>query len=266
MVGTVFQVPGTVFRMLPNPTIYHWDLTELSIISMISEFEIMLSFLFTSEKDVFKSADMNFLPEGALPSCLPSLVPSIKDVCKRLSQLESTDSDDNEDTVNKLGLSKGGAAAFPPFVLEALHNSIELCTNYLNTPELVPLVQLIFRAHIQEVLDMVNDEERIKQLDEADAESRPNILMGTYMVQLRKRIIDVVCKWLSMDPEQNKRFAAISHTVIRIGREPEELVNDIWCTLMVRMLCWLLLHDFHVKDVQVNKSELFQSRSPVYIA
>ncbi|KAK3315708.1 hypothetical protein B0H66DRAFT_604036 [Apodospora peruviana] len=40
----------------------------------------------------------------------------------------------------------------------------------------------------------------------------------------------------------------------------------IWCTLVFRMLCWLLLHDFHKKDVQIPKSELLGSRLPVYIA
>ncbi|CAN8098309.1 unnamed protein product [Discula destructiva] len=46
----------------------------------------------------------------------------------------------------------------------------------------------------------------------------------------------------------------------------EELAEDVWCTLVLRMLCWLLLHDFHKKDVQISKSELYQSRLPVYIA
>lgn len=43
--------------------------------------------------------------------------------------------------------------------------------------------------------------------------------------------------------------------------------EDIWCTLVFRMICWLMLHDFHKKDVQdVSKSELLGSRLPVYIA
>lgn len=51
------------------------------------------------------------------------------------------------------------------------------------------------------------------------------------------------------------------------GMEAEaQLTEEIWCTLVFRMLCWLLLHDFHKKDVQISKSELFGSRLPVYIA
>lgn len=44
------------------------------------------------------------------------------------------------------------------------------------------------------------------------------------------------------------------------------IINDIWCTLIFRMLCWLTLHDFHKKDKQISKSELIGSRLPVYIA
>lgn len=42
--------------------------------------------------------------------------------------------------------------------------------------------------------------------------------------------------------------------------------DDIWCTLVFRMICWLMLHDFNRQDVQVSKSELLGSRMPVYIA
>jgi hypothetical protein len=42
--------------------------------------------------------------------------------------------------------------------------------------------------------------------------------------------------------------------------------DDIWCVLLFRMICWLMLHDFHKKDVQKPKSELLGSRLPVYIA
>jgi hypothetical protein len=41
--------------------------------------------------------------------------------------------------------------------------------------------------------------------------------------------------------------------------------NYVWCALVFRMLCWLLLHDFDKKDVQRPKSELMGSRLPVYI-
>lgn len=42
--------------------------------------------------------------------------------------------------------------------------------------------------------------------------------------------------------------------------------DDIWCTLVFRMICWLMMHDFHKLDRQVPKSELLGSRMPVYIS
>lgn len=41
--------------------------------------------------------------------------------------------------------------------------------------------------------------------------------------------------------------------------------NYIWCTLVFRMICWLLLHDFDKEDVQKPKGELMGNRLPVYI-
>ncbi|KAF9872787.1 modin [Colletotrichum karsti] len=42
--------------------------------------------------------------------------------------------------------------------------------------------------------------------------------------------------------------------------------EDIWCTLVFRSICWLMLHDFHPHDVNIVPTELFGSRIPVYIA
>ena len=42
-------------------------------------------------------------------------------------------------------------------------------------------------------------------------------------------------------------------------------IHDIWCTLVLRMMLWLMLHDFHKKDVQISKSEVYDLRQPVYI-
>jgi hypothetical protein len=42
--------------------------------------------------------------------------------------------------------------------------------------------------------------------------------------------------------------------------------DDVWCTLVLRMICWLMLHDINKQDVQLSKSELLGSRMPVYIS
>jgi hypothetical protein len=47
---------------------------------------------------------------------------------------------------------------------------------------------------------------------------------------------------------------------------PQDVVrNTVWCALVFRMICWLILHDFDKKDVQLSKSELMGSRLSVFI-
>ncbi|OAQ99478.1 hypothetical protein LLEC1_02335 [Akanthomyces lecanii] len=51
---------------------------------------------------------------------------------------------------------------------------------------------------------------------------------------------------------------------VLLSAQPASL-DDIWCTLVFRMICWLMLHDFNKLDRQLPKSELLGSRVPVYI-
>ncbi|KAH6884006.1 hypothetical protein B0T10DRAFT_580225 [Thelonectria olida] len=53
---------------------------------------------------------------------------------------------------------------------------------------------------------------------------------------------------------------------VDVKLEEKQGINDVWCVLVFRMICWLLLHDFHKMDVQIDKDGLFGSRLPVYIA
>lgn len=39
----------------------------------------------------------------------------------------------------------------------------------------------------------------------------------------------------------------------------------IWYALVFRMICWLILHDFDKKDIQVPSSDLMGNRQPVFI-
>lgn len=86
--------------------------------------------------------------------------------------------------------------------------------------------------------------------------------------------------------EHSTKEAALNHfegqreisIPVGIGAESEENYSgvsladldvshdDVWCTLVFRMVCWLMLHNFNKKDVQVPKSELMGSRMPVYIS
>ncbi|KAH6988680.1 hypothetical protein EDB80DRAFT_690236 [Ilyonectria destructans] len=75
------------------------------------------------------------------------------------------------------------------------------------------------------------------------------------------------------DPETREEkfmdiyFGIVLHRIHKAAKmENNYRVPEIWTTLVFRMLCWLLLHDFHENDVQIPKSELFSNQLPVYIA
>jgi len=48
-----------------------------------------------------------------------------------------------------------------------------------------------------------------------------------------------------------------------LSQDRKEQRNTIWVSLIFRMLCWLLLHDFDKADVKVVPSDLKGSRMPV---
>ena len=46
----------------------------------------------------------------------------------------------------------------------------------------------------------------------------------------------------------------------------KELRNTIWISLIFRMFCWLLLHDFDKADAKIVPSDLKGSRMPIFIS
>ncbi|GJC79944.1 hypothetical protein ColLi_02782 [Colletotrichum liriopes] len=131
---------------------------------------------------------------------------------------------------------------------------------------------------------------RFEDIDAAAPELKQDKLMEVYFRVVRSKVI-------AESKESKDRRASISPTAPPVGfgglkrrnqtnlstwtadtvdddeqiflyaLEDEEVkYGDIWCTLVFRMICWLMLHDFHKKDVQVSKSELLGSRLPVYIS
>lgn len=113
----------------------------------------------------------------------------------------------------------------------------------------------------------------IQELDAA-SDHKHALLMDLYFRSVRARVVDRVCDRLQKQkgsmPMASPTVRRSTDFAVELARkqprdELEEKVSDVWCTLVFRSLCWLLLHHFHEKDVQVEKSDLYESRQPVYI-
>lgn len=111
-----------------------------------------------------------------------------------------------------------------------------------------------------------------EDVNEAPPEERQEKLMGVYFETILPRVLQLSTLgrcWATLH-RHNANPAKEGQEAQKMQssktRFLEERANDIWCTLVFRMLCWLLLHNFHKKDMQIPKSELLGSRLPVYIA
>lgn len=120
----------------------------------------------------------------------------------------------------------------------------------------------------------------LERLDSATSSERHHLLARLYVHFIRQRIMntrlppieldlhdpqDDIDDPLHTDTDESTSLSAILITKPSSYQPTDGDVSDIWCTLVFRMLCWLMLHDFHKKDIQVSKSDVFDSRLPVYI-
>lgn len=311
MLSECLHIRNSCFRMLPNPTPYHWDKKFFSLRKLLQEFR--------------KKVQDEAMDQSR----------QVRDLA-RLA----------EEVVDEL---RPGPQDFSIPLLDALHSAILKCDDFLTAHELQELVTMVLREHFQEILRMANEGAQdstptgtgtatgashpsaaagkrppsFDDLISASPEERQEMFMEIYftMVLPRVRLQAVEAfrrrKTTNYPPSRHGRDPAVSSTssavatpgetegarprlrgtqsngssdMLRPGlhaqasdsdgfgrhlRRPSvgddiktlvDQAHDIWCTLVFRMLCWLLLHDFHRKDVQISKSELLGSRLPVYIA
>jgi hypothetical protein len=136
--------------------------------------------------------------------------------------------------------------------------------------------------------------QKLRRLDSASYGERHAVLIDMYISWVRENVIWEICSELDRqrrcqnpqnEPQRIQRTGTLLGAPLAgVGDElddegldvedcwsyvePEEMqeISDLWCVLIFRMICWLLLHDFHKMDVQIDKDGLFGSRLPVYIA
>jgi hypothetical protein len=327
MLGKTLHIRNSAFRVLPNPTPYHWDKNFFNLRRLASEYSKKIN---DSDDDLPPAEYIQDLVDDA------NIVVCALDADKK---------------------SKTPGYSMP--LLNTLHDVLDRCDKYLKASD-ADLVRMVVREHFQEVLKLINkksggegdsdgkgdpggksgsegkttasgDKHRAKHFHEltaASPEQRQEAFMDLYFFEVlrhvreravtsyqRRQTTHYASSILSREPSADgvaeTRAASPSSSpspatqpsptspsptrprsgiqqsgpsipTVRIqspGRPRHQdregmdatttLESDasaVWCTLVLRMLCWLLLHDFDKKDVQVAKSELLGNRLPVYIA
>ncbi|KAF9875880.1 hypothetical protein CkaCkLH20_06812 [Colletotrichum karsti] len=108
----------------------------------------------------------------------------------------------------------------------------------------------------------------LQQLDSASSREKHGLLSQINLVAVRKRVIEVVYNQLKSEVarEEDPLEQAETKEMLELMKgQHDQQINDIWCALIVRMVCWLMLHDFHPKDAHIDKGNTYGSRLAVYI-
>lgn len=131
------------------------------------------------------------------------------------------------------------------YAREAVHDAIDDTTNYLLSLTQAEVLNVLV-AHITKVVDVLADPN--SSLNALILANKEESLLSSYFYRIRPAVIgraDVN----GDDPSE----------------EGMEKRNVIWISLIFRMLCWLLLHDFNKADVMIVPAVLKGSRMPVYV-
>lgn len=128
---------------------------------------------------------------------------------------------------------------------EAIHKLLDKMSNFLvNQPQAEVLS--VLTAHISKMVDILEDQKA--PLNSVVLLQKEKELLKTYFDDVRPVVV------ADKDNEGRHR-----------SKDQVELRDNIWLSLMFRMFCWLLLHDFDPGDVNIVPSDLKGSRMPIFI-
>lgn len=128
---------------------------------------------------------------------------------------------------------------------ESIHDAVDETTSYLLSLSQLEVLSVLV-AHITKVVEVLQDPS--SPLNTIVLANKEEALLSHYFYEIRPHVIG------NLD---NKKRP--------LPKTEKEQRNTIWITLIFRMLCWLLLHDFDKSDVKIVPSDLKGSRMPVYI-
>jgi hypothetical protein len=145
--------------------------------------------------------------------------------------------------ISKLGCPDG--AKLNIHSREVVHDALDERTNYLLTLTQAEVLSVLV-GHITKVVEVLADPN--SPLNTIVLANKEDTLLSYYFSKIRPAVID------NLDSNRNP-----------LSGQEKEKRNTIWISLIFRMLCWLLLHDFNKADVNIVPTDLKKSRMPVYI-
>ena len=246
----MLHVKDTVFRMLPNPTVFYWDPNTFSLPNLLSEY--ITSLRLFREKHMAGSEQIKSILDWA-------------ETDQKFPLLRAEGS-----TLDVFGEDINGATLVNS--LNHLRAGIELCDDFfakMKKPSL-SLVKKVTRTHIQEVMSILHEKNEkddrttneatndamnnasitIHDIDSAPADERESLLMQMYYDRVRPNVARIIGQQTLLSKHMRERRDSVpsdngsniaSPRSAKMFTTSDE-VNEIWCVLVFRMLCWLQLY------------------------
>ena len=131
---------------------------------------------------------------------------------------------------------------------EAIHDAIDNITVYLLNSKQADVLSVLV-SHISNVVDVLDNPNSPLNTIALTNANKEETLFAFYFENIRPAVVT--------SSDTNRKVA--KNSVEGAQR------SAIWISLMFRMLCWLLIHDFDKADVRVAPSDLKGSRMSVFI-
>ncbi|KAI0874733.1 hypothetical protein GGS24DRAFT_516334 [Hypoxylon argillaceum] len=254
MLCQTYHLKNRCFTCLPNPTMHHWNKRELSLRRLLSAFREYLPTAFPKTSEF----------EPGVEKVVPSDLKYIQLIADELDcQLPR------------------GDQQFNLIQLDQLHDAISRIDRILDersTPKAIVLD--VIRRHLQALLQDINnpsmsiytyEKAPLKDFFLLPPEYREHELMKVYFSEIRHCVVSLASSGggagnvnFKQGPKDASRAVHEASNIDSVSGFKNRRTT-IWCALVFRTICWLLLHDFDEQDVQLPKSEVQGSRLPVYI-
>ncbi|TVY52995.1 hypothetical protein LCER1_G004369 [Lachnellula cervina] len=216
MLGKVFRIRGSNFRMLPNPTMDFW---------------------------LKKSGQKASWKTSTLMKVFQEKLKELTDAEGFEKHHQCTIISRQWDEIATLGCED--EATLTVEAREAIHDALDKRTTYLLSLKQIDVLSVLV-AHLTKVMEILDDPN--SPLNNIVLANKEDTLLRHYFYEIRPAVIGNL--------DSNKK---------PLTREEKEQRNTVWISLIFRMLCWLLLHDFDKSDIKIVPSDLKGSRMPVYI-
>jgi hypothetical protein len=237
MLAQVFRIRYSNFRMLPNPTADYWlkkvgKKASWKIIKLMEVFQRKLRELKDNEGFGDDHRISKIVAEWEAIKAIvdnPANQPIIR---------SSTNQTIMHGPMDETNLCIDAR--------EAIHDALDEQTKYLLTLKQAEVLNVVV-GHITKVMEVLDDP--VSPLNTIVLVNKEETLLSHYFYEIRPAVIGN----LKADKKN------------LLSKAEKEQRNIIWISLIYRMLCWLMLHDFDKADIKSVPSDLRGSRMPIYI-